>query len=717
MVVASGQLPYQYDGELPVRQKRGAWPGIEVPNIGPSGDLFEQGMFVLNAELRKWNITQLDLLTYQAYTVPTVASSGFEPKSNGETFQGQVGPQPLLAINNLEQMRENLEVHLFGQYAIDSDYGASDFLYSWLTSAYPESPSGYPQFFYDWIFDIGVEFPATWLRPVLTDITDGNFVLDTDLHWLGGSGTLFDIDYGEVIFNPFPFPRQSFHFNGGSLNPTFSFGPLYPTFQTTAGTGPSVDPARYQSDLSTGTFKAQTNFEAIQSGYWQMDGYVLLPGTLFRLTEGNDSNYFGDLGTTTDFNFFVSGQRRVADGAGRNDGSARVYLEATPQNSGVFRINTTNPKSVIPFTSIPSGYVSFWPNGDIFSGIFSSNRMLDRSVSYTSDGGLKLDPRESTGFHVLDDALWFAGPNASNLSGTFITRGLTMMSPYNGEFIWYRPAERIVATSGNQPGGPAPIGSPGIFGVHVGLEEFGTDFVRISRVWNESLSGPTTYTNTIYFQRYDQTTLNHTEQSETWTIDNSAGEVGNRIDGLIFDGTDYFIWDELQSKVHRFNNGLTYTGTFTGEIARRRHYAGGQLLYTIGGNVTVGDPLLAMTPPGGSNSGIGVWSITTEPPDITLDVGTYTHNSAKRLRAETHFGHQSSAIIHSIREISGATHVPNGIWMLIQFGQTLYLCKIREDVGEWVVEQSIRLDYTANNIALPSVPTDFPFEFILHNID
>jgi len=716
MVVASGQLPYHYDGELPVRQRRGGWPGLEVPNIGPSGDMFEQGMFVLNAELRKWDFHSLSNLTYQAYSCPNVASSGFEPKANGQTFQGHVGRQPLLTINNLQQMRDNLEVFLFGQYEIDSDYDASDFLYSWLTSAYPASPSGYPQFFYDWDFNFGVEFPATWLRPVLEDVTNGNFVTDTDLHWLGGSGVLFDIDYGEVLFNPFPFPRETFHFSPASNNILFSFGPIYPLLQTSAGIIPSIDAARYQTDIDIGTFKTQTNFNAIQSGYLQMDGYMLLPGTLFRLTTGNDSNYFGTLSSTTDFNFFVSGQRAVADGAGYNDGTARVYIEAIPQNSGMYRVNTTNPKSVIPFTSIPSGYVSFWPNGDTFSGIFSSNRMLDRSVSITSDGGLKLDPRESTGFHVLDDAFWIAGPNASALSGTFITKGLTVMSPYNGEMIWYRPAERVIATSGNMPGGPAPIGSPGIFGVHVGLEEFGLDFVRVSRVWSENVAPVDIYTNTVYFQMYDQTSLDHSEQSSTWTIENPAGSVGAAIDGLIFDGTNYWMWFE-GSKVHRFDNSLTYTGSFTGNIARRRHASGSQLLYTLGGNVTVTDPILAMSPPGGSTSGIGTWSILTEPPNITLDVGTYSHDSAKRLRAETHFGHQSVAIIHSIREITGSTNVPNGIWMLIQFGQVLYMCRIREDPTEWVVVQSIRLDHTAGTIALPSVPSDFPYEFIRHDIN
>lgn len=714
MVVASGQLPYQYDGELPVRQRRGGWPGLEVPNIGPSGDLFEQGMFVINAELRKWGVTDLAIQTYKAYTHPDIPGSGFEPKSNGETF---VGRPALLATNNIEQMRENLEIYLFEQYAIDSNYSASDFLYSWLTSAYPESPSGYPYFFVNWAAGgIGLEFPATWLRPPLTDVANGDFITDLDLHWLGGSGTLFDIDYGEVIFNPFPFPRESLHFAPSANNFALSFCPIYPLFQTTTGLGPSVDAARYKNDLSTGTFKSQTNFDAIQSGYWQLDGYVLLPGTIVRLTTGNDSNYFGDIGTTTDFSFFVSGQRAVADGAGKNDPTARVYVDATSQSSGIYRITTTNPKSAIPFTSIPSGYASFWPIGDTFSGIFSSNKMLNKSITITSDGGLKIDPRLSTGYHVFNDALWLTSPNAA-LSGTFLTKGLFVMSPYNGELVWYRPAERIVATSGSMPGGPAPIGSPGIFGVHLGLENFGSNFVRVSKVWNESLVPTDIYTNTVYFQKYDQSTLNYSEQSNTWTLTNSAGSIGASIDGLMFDGTNFWLWNEF-GKIQRFSSTLTFTGAYgVGNTARRRHYANGQLLYTIGGNVTVGDPITTMSPAGGSTSGIGVWQTTLDPAVITTDVGTYSHVSAKRLRAETHFGHQSTAVIHSIRDVTGSTHVANGVWMIIQFGQVGHLCKIREDASEWVVEKSIRLDHTLGTFSLPNLPSDFPIEFILHNID
>jgi hypothetical protein len=725
MVVASGQLPYMYDGDLPVHQKRGGWPGVEVPNIGPSGDLFEQGMFVLNAEQRKWHLLNLGTQTYLAFWNPNIpAGSGFEPKMNGETFIGHVGRPALLAIDNIIQMRDNVDT-LFSRYADDTNYTSSQFMESWLSNAYPESPSGHREFVYDSINDLYFIQDAIWLRPSLDDFTAGDFMLDMDIHWLGGSGTLFDVDYGEVLFNPFPFPRKAFFFAPASQTTSLSFGPLYPLLQTTAGTLPSVLASRYASDIAAGTFKAETNFEAIQSGYLQLDGYAIFPGTLIRLTTGNNSNFYSDIGVASDFTFFGSGARKVHDGDGYADGSARVYISPTPQSSGMYRLSLANVKSNVPFSSIPSGYVSFFPGGDLWPAAISDNVMMDRSIAITSDGGLKITPAASKGYHVMDDALWITGPNASALSGNFNTKGLYIVSPHTGECIWYRPAERIVATSGNKPGGTAPLGSPGIFGVHVGMENFGANFMRISRVWQENITAgsPNIFDNTIYFQKYSQPDLNYSEQSVSWTISNNAGGIGNSIDGMNFDGTNYWIWYE-GGTVHRFNGSLVYTGSFTGNIARRRHYANGQKLYTIAGNVTVGDPILAMSPAGGSISGIGVWSISSEPANILTDVGTYSHDSAKRLRAETHFGDRSTAVIHAIRDVSGSTHVPNGVWMIIQFNNLipfnpdeLFLCKIREDATEWVVEKSFNLRIIPGILSLPAVPTDFPYEFILHDID
>lgn len=724
MVVASGQMLYQYDSVLPIRTKPGAWPGLNTPNIGPSGDIIEQAMFVLNAELRKWNVTSLSLLTYQAYSHPDLPGSGFEPKDNGQTLIGLVGVPALLTSNNIEQMRDNLGTHLFSAYANDSVYGSSEFLNAWLKSAYPESPSGDLRIIEILPIPIFSLIGRTFLRPPLENITNGNLITTTDMHWLMGSGTLFDIDIGEVIFNPFPFPGTSNFFSPSANNLQIEFSPTIPTIQTTLGNIPSVLASRYQSDVGVGTFKNTTNFAALESGYMQIDGYVLLPETTIELVRGNDFNFEDTVSFSNDFTGHIQGLRRVSNNLGQNDASARCYRLPTTQNSGLYRLLTHNQRVHVPFTAIPSGFVSIWPQGNVIksnTGLLVTNpsNFIDgQQYTITSDGGLKRAPTEAKGVHVFDDAIWLAGPNDSTSSGTFDSRGLTVVSPFTGSFVWYRPAERILSTSGTFGPGPAH------FGNHLGLFELGTDFVRISKTGSEFFTfetSPTADTGvyTIHWQRYNQTTLNHIEESKTFTIiEDGLALTLDSIGGAIRNSSNIYIWNEINT-ITRFTTGLNFDGYFRGPIAGRRHVGGSQLLYTRGaGGLTVGDPLLAI---GATNiaSGIGKWSISIEPADIFTDSGEYIHTSAKPLRAEAHFGFRSATntIIHSIFDIIGATHVPNGTWMIIQFQSNIFLCRIVEESTEWRVVESMQLRETVDGSFTGTLPDEFPFEGILHEID
>lgn len=723
MVVASGQMPYDYGAPLPVRALRNAWPGIGTPNIAASGDLIEAAMFVYNAELRKWGLEQLDLLQYNLYTHPDVAASGFEPKARGETLTGLVaGKVGLLAVDNIEQMRLQLLTFLFDLYSDDSNYGSSDFLQAWVQTAYPESPSGTLRI-HEVLPNIFVLDGRTFLRPAAEHITGGDFI-DTDLHWLGGSGVFFDIDVGEVIFNPFPFPDSSNYFAPSTGNHRFNFGPVIPVIQTTVGGLPSVDPTRYQTDIGLGTFKALTNFNAIASGYVQIDGYVLLSGSTMELVKGNDFNVEGTVTNVDDYTGHIQGLRRVADGAGKNDPSARCYRLPTVQASGLYRFLVHNRRANVPLTAIPSGFVSLFPQGQVIKSdtgdLILSNFIDGRQLIEASDGTMILRPELAKGIHVLDDAIWVTSPNnADTPSGNFHSAGLFVLSPWNGDLVWYRPAERILSTSGNYGPGPA------IFGAHVGLMDIGTDFVRVSKtalqifesnvLGNEDLS-----TFTIYFQRYDKTTLDHTEVPVGYSIQSEDSLTGNFSDaatGLtaaLSDGTDVFVCSEFGT-VHRFNSSLAFQTAYRGPIARRRYFANGQYLYSIGGNVQVGDPLLSIA--GGLGSGIGVWS-RTEPAGTPVDmVGIITHDSGKPLRGEAHFGHQTNARIHHIFDVTGSTHVRDGTWMLIQFDTRLHLCRIVEQASQWLVVESMRFIDTFDTIPAGGLPLEFPIEGVLHDID
>lgn len=740
MPVESGQMPYQYtDRPLPVRTQPGAWPGLET-NIGMSGRLIEEAMFVYNAELRKWNFPdQLDLLQFHLYSHPDVTPSGFEPKANGDTLEGLVGGIAALeSIDNIEEMRERMDTFLFSFYAGDSVYGSADFLNAWLQTAYPESPSGG--------YRITQPFPPlnifsitgrTFLHPELESVTGGDLITTLDTHWLGGSGVIFDIDCGEVIFNPFPFPREGFESAASSNNFRFQFGPIYPNIQTTAGNLPSIEVSRYQSDVQAGRFKQETNFDAIASGYVQIDGYCLLEDTLIELVKGNDDNVEADVSFANDYTGHIQGLRPVRDGAGENDPSARCYRLPTAQSSGLYRVLTHNTKDNVPDTAIPSGFVSLWPQGQVrklhpggtLAPAFNNNFIDGQQNSATSEGNLDIDSDDARGIHVLDDAIWIAGPNVTGGSGTFDSRGMFVCSPYTGHMVWYRPAELTLATSGNA--GNPTTNAPGHFGVHFGLMDIGSDFVRLSKVTSQFFTFETspaadTGVYTLHFQRYNKTTLDHTEQSEQFTFefDNSIPDV-SALRGAFSDGGAVYTWREFGGII-RFTTGLSFNGYFVGsgpDIAGRRHYAGGDLLYTLTGNVHVGDPIRSMTPPGGSSSGIGKWSISSEPGSPGSDTGVYTHDSAKRLRAEDFFGHESIMVIHSIFEVSGATHVRDGIWMLMQFSSPggfiqnteLYLCRIVEESTEWRVVEVLRTGEFLQVIG--STGLEFPVEGILHDID
>jgi len=715
MVVASGQMPYEFDTSLPVRALPNAWPGLGRPNISTSGDTFEQGMFVLNAEIRKWDVNaDLGDLTYQAYMHPDIASSGFEPKANGETLVGLVGPTVTeLVSDNIEQMRTNLEI-LFDEYANDSVYVGEDFMQAWLQTAYPESPSGslvihavIPNIIYSFL-------GRTFLRPADTTAINGD-VIGIDLHYLGGSGVLFDIDCGEPMFNPFPFPREGLFTAPSTNNFRVRYGPVYPLCQNTLGNIPSMVVSRYESD-TIASYALNHNFAALGSGKVQIDGYCLLPGTTMELVKGNDTNFGGTLDGVNDYTDHVEGLRVVNDATGLNDGSARCYRTPSAQSSGLYRLITYNKEGDVPFTSIPSGFVSMWPRGMVTKasdGTLQQGNDIDgQQLIAHPDGTFSLEAGSAQGIHVFDDAIWLAGTNIRSLPATPNTdsRGMFCVSPFDGSLVWYRPAEMTVATAGDNGV------DPGAFGTHVGLMDIGGDYVRLSLSYDESLTfnpSPASDTGvyTFYWQKYDKQTLNYTETASNVNIVQDGLPDFSQIRGALSTGSTVYTWREF-GHVHVWSTALAYVSAAIGSpgIAGRRHYAGGDLLYTITGNIEAGDPLLSMT--GGVASGIGKWSISG---------GTYTHDSAKPLRAEHHFGDQAGALINSIFDVTGATHVRDGIWMIVSFptgvgitNDQLFLCRIEEGASEWLVVESYLLNEVVQNTA---GGLEFPIEGILQDLD
>jgi hypothetical protein len=740
MVVASGQYPYQYDFPLPLRGP-----------VGQSGNIIEAGMFVLFSELRKFNQNPyfLDFVP-QIYNNAINTPIGFEPNGSGTNLGGLVDGPAIVEIESILMLRNGLlddGVDLFQSYVNETDYSfPRSAAESWLGTAYPESPSGK-------IINVETSpgnfqvVDATYLRPELTIFTGGQSITDADIHWLASSGIIYDIDVGEVIFQPFPFPSKFKAGFGASDDLTFSMGPFYPSFQKTDGSLISLT-GREVQDASPGDWRDTVNFDAIGSGKLQLDCYAALSGTLVRLITGNHLNYFSSLSATSDFDFVIGGQRTLGGGSNpKNDSTSRIYWTPQAQSSGVYGIITSNPKSVFPGLAIESGIISIWPRNDARAKSTNplNNDELGQSFTANGDDTVTTDPSDSRGFQVFDDAVWVTSKNAG-LSGTVNhpSRGLYPISPHNGELMWYRPAELTVATAGTSPvvasEGP-DVPTPGHFEVHVGMEPFGaTEFVRLSRSYvnDNMIVGPTTttqYDSTVYFEIYDKTDLTQREVSESWTITvppagPRTGALGNALGDLFYDGTSYYVVSALQSKIAKFSSLLVFEGLYgvsagpfgTGGTGGRSAFINSEYLYWSRGDgaISVNDPLRDDPNMSSYNigSGIGKFSFVSDPADITVDVGTFQYDSAKPIRMDNVRPINSTATsantdIHDIIEIESAdaTHVRPGIWVLLTSDENLWLLRIEELSDHYRPLEAIRL--VNGNID----DADYPYEIIRMDID
>lgn len=718
MVVASGQFPYRYDITLPIRG-----------NIGQSGNILEAGMFVIYAEFRKFGIEPLDFFTFNKYSHPNIAASGFEPKGNGATLAGNVGGPAIVALDNILEMRSALHDIPNGLWY--SAYGSECHLGQGTTRNYVTSSlftTSYPGIHPSGEFAVvdfgggsyGADDP-TFLRPELTTITGGNDHLDTDLHWLGGSGILFDIDIGEVVFQPPTF--------FGGLNTIYANSTFIPSFQKTDGslitlTGRETNDAPY----------SEYNFNAVNSGKVQIDGYGFLPQTKVNLITGNESNFYSTVGANSDFTFHSSGARQLNGSAGLTDHTARTYWTPQTQSSGFYSAIAINPKT--PLVQIPSGIISIWPEISKFIGF---NFELGRSISITSDNKVKKTSLSSNGYQVFDDAVWMTSPSVKlGITASNISRGIHVLSPHNGKIVWYRPADNAVATTGNMPIASSEYdtgttaGTPGAFETHYGLERYSGNYIRVSRVWNETITdlgaGFFDVENTVYFQRYSAPAMNHTETLSYWmhsnSVANETGEIGNIISDLFYDGTYYWLTSKNGRK-HRFTNALVFDGTYVGagNNTGRNTYIDGEYLYWYsGGGLTIGDPLLsdANMTNRGIGSGIGKWSIVSDPADIYADRGQVSNDSAKPIIAETFVGvaRDTDTRIHDIIEVTSAqaTHVTPGIWALITFAsptgfQRLWLLRIVEETNYYRTEEAIFFGIEATQ------NSEYPRDIIFGDID
>ena len=513
MILQSGLPPYSYDVNLPLRAD---FPYSPTP-IGPSGTLLEQAMFVIQAERRRFNTNPGDIHGgYYIYVHPDIPPSGpFEPKADGSTLANKLYPS-VVTPNTVSGLRDQLYELMFN-HAFDNQYSVSTQLTDWIRQCYPRSPSGY--------------FPdpaeggtrrGIWLRPLQgMQVTPDDLYEDVDLgpidvdpHWLGGSGVFFDIDFGEVMWNPYPWFREqsTVNFHGGPNGDEWPIQatPLFPAFQTT--TGSIIATNGRESDAQLILNDEDQHMSHVPSGKIRMDGYVLREQTDFLLAPS-----FDDFTNTTQFSNFEGGIRVFQ---GRYIDTARIFLTPSVQASGVYRICARNRKANYPSTIVESGIISQWPPAD---------------VKY---------PRSSQGYHVFNDCIWVTDVGANNSGTSIEASGLTVLSPWTGTRLWLRYASVLNSTTRQR------------WGANVGLERKTANTIQRLQA---SGSPPFTDTYNVGLYTYNDL-LTFSSISDIVLTGAGAGtDQTDTVRDMMYNGTNYYILSTrsttTQGFIHEIDGG------------------------------------------------------------------------------------------------------------------------------------------------------------------
>lgn len=483
MVLESGTPPYDYSVADPLRVRN---PYTNIGVQGPSGIFLEQAQFVITAEIRKYDSDSHRLEDYNVYVNPVITPSGpYEPKADGSTLGNLLNPANLFILNHITETRTALDL-LFAFYEAETENTEEECRIDWLNKIAPELPfpSGYRR------YDPGPSVPP-------------NFVVTSDINTLGGSGTLFDIDFAEVMFNPYPmFSTNEFldvHILGRFR---IVNAPVWPCFQKTDGTLISLNGREPVGiGLSDDYDVSRFTFNELR-----LDGHVFLPETEYFIGRGLQ-DFFPDTTLT-----YVSSSPRTANN-GRIFQGSRVFATTTALSSGIYKLAARNTKENVPFTTIPSGLVSIWPpsgqahpatNGHVFDAIPPFNI---RSKWYNN-------AEYEHGYQVFDDCFWITDhPN-----GNREPSGLAIASPFTGHALWLQFADLTLSTGSGLAGGA--VGSAKSWGSHVGLERVGS---TIYRVQEARADGSTAAVHTALIQTYNDD-LDYLGQIESVEFNSFPGD-------------------------------------------------------------------------------------------------------------------------------------------------------------------------------------------------
>lgn len=470
MVLQSGNAPYDYSVADPLKVRN---PYTNIGLQGPSGIFLEQAQFVITAELRKFNaINESHILPdFNVYVNPVITPSGpYEPKVNGSTLGNALNPGNLFIINHILETRTALD-ELFSFYELEGELFAEEHQLDWLNQVAIDLPfpSGYRR--YD---------PGTTDQQLAT----------ADVNTLGGSGVLFDIDFAEVMFNPYPFFSHNIFLNifAHSNFPILVNAPVWPCFQHTDGSFVGLngrEPSNARDGIST-----EYDLSHFAAHEVRLDGYVFLPQTDYLIGRG-----LYDFTIDGSFTYVSSSPRTAGDGAVIP--TTRVFASTQALASGIYKVAARNRRVAVPFTTVESGIISQWPaSGQAYPGVGRSFPHVIDVISPFNGHSVWYNNQEyDHGYQVFDDALWIT--DASNSSRP--PSGLIIASPFTGHAMWLRFAELALSTGKGSQGGANM--SSGVWGEHVGLYKLGSTIYRVQR---SQANGTTSALHRALIQTYDE---------------------------------------------------------------------------------------------------------------------------------------------------------------------------------------------------------------------
>lgn len=383
MVVASGVIPYQYEG---------IYPFVSPDNhtYGLSGILFEQAMTVIAAEYHRFAGSFDSPTVFNKYINPNQSPIEFTPYPDGRNLDGRIDNNPGAAAY-ADYIIDLRNAFIFLTFFTNLGGGIADWFTDWLLWA--PGPSG----------TIG-----NFAR---NEYSNTGPITSSDFNELGGSGVLTTADIREVSYQPYSRFNESVTaiYDRGSVR----LSPIFPNFMTTAGTFLTMNAREQNFTFGNAPYFKKTAADWT-AGKMFLDGDIFFSDTDFCVIPGTATR--DNLEGVVMHNALAldSLPGRVFPGNGDLTVDPRGRALVAPPNLpvGGYGVGAINNLSSHPGLIIPSGTLSFHP-----------------SPSY--DGG-----HAGSGFYVFDKTVWVQDSEKISCSG------LRMFNPLTKDFYWLRIADQ-----------------------------------------------------------------------------------------------------------------------------------------------------------------------------------------------------------------------------------------------------------------------------------